>query len=111
MSGLTIVIVLTAFANLCLVLLGPVCMGYGIALLIRGRFDTQTPTCAKCHTTLSREMLVAQHSCPACAASPIATAAKRTPAIGRAIWCIALPIAGWLVTVGVLFAAAMFVDD
>lgn len=111
MNGFAIVLLISTALHLLLFLIGPAFIGYGIALLIRGRSDPHAPMCEKCSVPLTRDILVANRACATCGSSPIIPIAQRTRAILRGVLFIVLPIATWLVVVGIIVLAIVLTDE
>lgn len=114
-NALVIVLALTSLINLVLLAIGPACIGYGIAILIRGRSDEHAPICGNCSAPLSRDTLattdLAKHACPSCGSSPMVVTAQRRRAVVRGILFIVLPIVAWIALIGILAVVMITAND
>lgn len=112
---MAIVLALASLFNLLLLAIGPACIGYGIAILIRGRRDSHAPRCGNCNAPLSRDTLAttdsATHACPSCGTTPIVVTPQRMRAVVRGILFIVLPIAAGIALIGILAVVMITAND
>jgi DNA-directed RNA polymerase subunit RPC12/RpoP len=114
------VLIVVTLSNLLLLGAGPALIGYGVALLMRGRQNTRQPVCARCRAPLTRATLAAanahaaahdpSHACPSCGSTPLLPAASHQRAVTRGVLFIVLPIVAWISTVVVVFVGVAISD-
>jgi len=114
-STTTLMFAVVSVINLLLFVLGPACIGYGIAILIRGRSDPHAPICGNCKAPLSRDTLATTdspaHACLSCGTTPIVVSAQRSRAVVRGILFIVLAIVLWIALIGIFAVVMITAND
>lgn len=120
MNSLGVVLIVITLFNMMLLAIGPALIGYGIALLLRGRHNARQPICARCRAPLTRaahaaaNAHAAAHSassaCPSCGSTPLLTVASHERAVRRGVLFIVLPIIAWISTIAILIVGVSLTD-
>jgi hypothetical protein len=116
MNSLGVVLIVITLFNMMLLAIGPALIGYGIALLLRGRHNARQPVCAQCRAPLTRAALAAAnahaaaHACPSCGSIPLLPAASHQRSVLRGVLFIVLPIVVWISTITVVIVGVALSD-
>jgi DNA-directed RNA polymerase subunit RPC12/RpoP len=120
MNSLGVVLLVITLFSMLLLAIGPAFVGYGVALLLRGRHNPRQPVCARCRAPLTRAALAAAnahaaahdpaYACPSCGSTPLLPTASHQRAVTRGVLFIVLPIVAWISTVVVVFVGIAISD-
>jgi predicted RNA-binding Zn-ribbon protein involved in translation (DUF1610 family) len=110
MNSLGVVLIAITLFNMMLLAIGPALIGYGIALLLRGRHNARQPICARCRVPLTRAAHAAAHACPSCGSTPLLPAASHQRSVLRGVLFIVLPIVVWISTITVVIVGVALSD-
>ena len=120
MNSLGLVLIVSTVFNMLLLTIGPAFVGYGVALLLRGRHNPRQPVCAQCRAPLTRAALAAANAhaaahsasstCPSCGSTPLLTVASHARAVRRGVLFIVLPIVAWISTIAILIVGVSLTD-
>jgi predicted RNA-binding Zn-ribbon protein involved in translation (DUF1610 family) len=114
MNGFGVVLLAITLFNMMLLAIGPALIGYGIAILLRGRHNARQPICARCRAPLTRAANAAAHAaahaCPSCGSTPLLPAASHQRSVLRGVLFIVLPIVVWISTITVVIVGVALSD-